>query len=174
MIYFSVEDPNRDPVCGVTDGQKLRMCVSMWNTSRITGGTYLDPQFEPRYDNLLPYTHTVDTACVKRKVQFMLPEITQFMSSEMGDDSTIPEHEEWTILCHVQNSEEEVETLAISRGYALNSIFVFKLSEEDQLNERDEIVRAGDIIVDHHSHNVSVVDDWVIQVPRSGSKKIEF
>lgn len=146
-------DPEHDPVCGLTEGLKLRLCVAMINTVKITGSGST-PQFEQKYNNLEPFTQEVDHVCEKRKVLFLNPDISK--------DSSVEEHEEWTIACIVKTRQKSEETFLVSRGYHLNSIFVFQPAE------------GGGMVVDHHSYNVSVVDDPAIQLKRTGSKKIEY
>lgn len=110
----------------------------MLNASEITGRAN-SPQFKPVFNNLRPYTQMVHTDCVEREVLF---------SDEIPKHRAMPTYKEWTISCSVTTRQDTTETFIVSRGYELNSIFVFLPLEHG-------------MAVNTHCSNVSVVDDYV-------------
>lgn len=129
LLMLAVEKAEDDPICRLSNAEKLRLCTTLFSSFPYKGKM----KFVPGMD-------AIDTGCEKREIKFF----TDVLWNQHFNGTSFSE---WMIVCKamVIKSGKWID-FYVSRGYGPNRIFVYKLTK-------------GKLLLYHHSVNVGVVKE---------------
>ena len=110
-IYFTVNNPQDDPICSLDSGEKFRLCSIILH-SAVYG----------RRVKFWPGGSSVGFDCKKKVIEFQTPEMKRRAPSDIT-------YEEWVISCHAMSRYSNAwKTYFVSRGYSPKNAFIHRFS----------------------------------------------
>lgn len=141
-MFFPAPTPDTDPLCRLTDANKLRLCASV----------YASRTFRREKVNFEPTTDNVDVECVTKEIRVVSPETNRcgLIAWRIRKNfNPFRIYKEWMIGCRA-TTEQGVPIISyVCRAHFQNSVFVFKPSDSNE-DER--------VSVFNYFANVSVAD----------------
>ena len=105
---FVVEKAEDDPICQLSDLEKLRLCTVLFSSARYRGRV-----------KFIPTLDSVDVNCEKREIRFFIDVHRHHVNDTF--------YHEWMIACKgITLKSGKWIDLYVSRGYGPNRIFVYR------------------------------------------------